>query len=390
MARKKAKALPPKMITVYAEILQETELAILVRCDEDADGVWLPKSQIKYSGERGDTGVEIEIPELLADEKGFFDGMGRPEVEASPTPAEPEQPETVTLAGAVVEVFPDDDEVEVDFIGIRVRLDISEYTSEPNIFDEGDEVLFTMPFDVAVAKGLEGPPAEEADAPAGKRAFGDNVKWIKEEKITVSQPLSEAEKARYAEEMSALDKEIEALKDERAEVSSRLKKQIDAKEEERLAMSRNVDEGELRTFTCDCLKDYGTGEMVWTEAYPPYSEVQRRKMTKEEMQPSLLEYSEKMAASAPAEEGAEPAEPADAAPEGEGVDFDAVADVEGAENEAPADAAEPEDDALGCASCAHQDSGDDESCDGCGDDRGKYTPIAAATEAASRGAGAVQ
>ena len=69
MARKKAKALPPKMITVYAEILQETELAILVRCDEDADGVWLPKSQIKYSGERGDTGVEIEIPELLADEK---------------------------------------------------------------------------------------------------------------------------------------------------------------------------------------------------------------------------------------------------------------------------------------------------------------------------------
>ncbi len=83
MARKKAKALPPKMITVYAEILQETELAILVRCDEDADGVWLPKSQINYEGERGDCGVEIEIPELLADEKGFFDGMGRPEPAAA-------------------------------------------------------------------------------------------------------------------------------------------------------------------------------------------------------------------------------------------------------------------------------------------------------------------
>ena len=35
---------------------------------------------------------------------------------------------------------------------------------------------------------------------------GDNVKWIKEEKITVSQPLSDAEKARYAEEMAALDR----------------------------------------------------------------------------------------------------------------------------------------------------------------------------------------
>ena len=53
-------------------------MAILVRCDEDADGAWLPKSQFKYEGERGDCGVEIEIPEFLADEKGFFDGMGKP------------------------------------------------------------------------------------------------------------------------------------------------------------------------------------------------------------------------------------------------------------------------------------------------------------------------
>ncbi len=77
MARKgKAKALLPKMITVYGEILQETEDAILVRCDDDADGVWLAKSQIKYDGERGDIGVEIQIPDWLANEKGFFDGMG--------------------------------------------------------------------------------------------------------------------------------------------------------------------------------------------------------------------------------------------------------------------------------------------------------------------------
>ena len=135
--------------------------------------------------------------------------------------------------------------------------------------------------------------------------------------------------------------------------------------------------------------------MVWTEAYPPYNEVQRRKMTKEEMQPSLLEYSEKMAASAPAEEGAEPSEPADTAPDDEGVDFDAMADAptdaEDAESDAPAeDAAEPGDDAPGCTSCAHQDSGDDESCEGCGDALNNYTPVAAATEAASQGAGAVQ
>lgn len=317
MARRKTKVLPPKMITVYAEILQETELAILVRCDEDADGVWLPKSQIKYSGERGDTGVEIEIPELMADEKGFFDGMGRPEVKVSPAP----------------------------------------------------------------------------EAPADKRSFGDNVKWLKKEKITVSQPLSDSEKARYAEEMSALDKEIKALKDERAEVSNHLKNQIDVKEKERLELSSRVMSGEVRTITCDCLKDYNTGEMVWTDAFPPYAEVQRRKMTKEEMQHSLLEYSEMMAASAPAEEGAEPFEPADTAPDGEGVDFDAMADAptdaEDAESDASAENAAAEDDAPGCTSCAHQDSGDDESCDGSGD-LNNYTPVAADTEAASQGAGAVQ
>lgn len=131
------------------------------------------------------------------------------------------------------------------------------------------------------------------DAPPVKRNFGDNVKWIKEEKITVSQPLSEAEKALYAEKMAALDKEIEELENERAAISSSLKKQIDAKEQERREMSAHVNDGELRTFTCDCLKDYATGEMVWTEAYPPYSEVQRRKMTEEEMRPSLLEFQEK-------------------------------------------------------------------------------------------------
>ena len=206
-----------KTITVHGEILQETELAILVRCDDEADGVWLPKSRIKYSGECGDTDVEIEIPKMLADEKGFFDGMGGPEVETSPASVE---------------------------------------------------------------------------TPV-KRVFGDNVKWIKEEKITVSQPLSEAEKARYADEMAALDGEIEALKDERAEVSNRLKKAIDAKEEERLALSRAVNEGEMREVLCDCLKDYNTEEMVWTEAWPPYAEVLRRKMTEEEKQPSLLEFQEK-------------------------------------------------------------------------------------------------
>lgn len=268
MARKKAKALPPKTITVYAEILQETELAILVRCDEEADGVWLPKSSIKYSGERGDCGVEIEIPELLADEKGFFDGMGKPEPAA----------------------------VSAESAGTEKGCETCKYSNAEG-FATDDSVACTNCLEFPDFSGWEpknDAPADEApeDSPA-RRNFGDNVKWLREERITVSAPLSEAEKARYADEMAALDGEIEALKDERAEVSNRLKKQIDAKEEERLALSRAVNDGETREILCDCLKDYNTGEMVWTDAFPPYAEVLRRKMTEEEKQPSLLEYQER-------------------------------------------------------------------------------------------------
>ena len=312
MARKTAKALPPNMITVYAEIVQETEKAILVRCEEDADGVWLPKSQINYDGERGDMNVEIEIPELMATEKGFFDGMGyAPPAQPAPT----EQPEGVKLTGSVMNynavesgtastitfvVGSENEDEEYSETSYAIPI---ECVLDKELHDDSEDII-TVTRAYAVEHGLIPPPEADAIQPE-KRAFGDNVKWIKEESITVSQPLSDAEKARYAEEMAALDKEIEELEDERDAVSSRLKKQIDAKEQERREMSAHVNDGELRTYSCDLLKDYNTGEMVWTAAYPPYEEVRRRKMTKEEMQPTLLEYSEKMAASATAEDGEE-------------------------------------------------------------------------------------
>lgn len=95
------------------------------------------------------------------------------------------------------------------------------------------------------------------------------------------------------------------------------------------------------------------------------------------------ERREKAEASAEAPADVEAVEAADVPSETEGVDFDAVA--EEAAGEAPADDAPAEealteeaDDAPGCASCAHQDSGDDDSCDGCGDGLLKYTPLSPA------------
>ena len=82
MPRKKKAAQPAdsqesRTVTIYAEILQPTDSAVLIRCGESE--LWLPLSQIPdFNAERGDTNVEIAIPEWLAEEKGLSEGDGAP------------------------------------------------------------------------------------------------------------------------------------------------------------------------------------------------------------------------------------------------------------------------------------------------------------------------
>lgn len=273
-----------KMITVYGEILQETEKAILVRCDDESDGAWLPKGLVKYEGERGDTDVEIQIPALLADEKGFFDGMGKPAAEASPAPA---KPVTVTFYGRfddesqqdensiVFEVI-DDNDTTMEFVIPRDQVVMLEHT-----MPETESASITVSRAYAVEAGM----LEEIDLERGASTTPNDRHFLREETITVSRELTQKEQAEYAEEMAALDGEIQDLEDERDHVSKSLKKQIDSKEDKRRALSKIVREGkEQREITCDLTADYNTCEMVWTDTYPPHEEVQRRKMTEEERQ----------------------------------------------------------------------------------------------------------
>lgn len=82
MPRKKKAAQPAdsqesRTVAIYAEILQTTDSAVLIRCGESE--LWLPLSQIPdFNAERGDTNVEITIPEWLAEEKGLSEGDGAP------------------------------------------------------------------------------------------------------------------------------------------------------------------------------------------------------------------------------------------------------------------------------------------------------------------------
>ena len=52
----------PSLVTIDAEVLLETQLAVMVE-NLDGEKVWLPKSQIEVNGD------EIELPEWLATDK---------------------------------------------------------------------------------------------------------------------------------------------------------------------------------------------------------------------------------------------------------------------------------------------------------------------------------
>lgn len=120
--------------------------------------------------------------------------------------------------------------------------------------------------------------------------YGQNIFFVRHENIVANVPLSEAEKAVYAEKMAALDKGIEELEAQRAAISKSMKEQIDAKKQELRELSASVNNGIRRNVFCDCLKDFNTEEMVWVKKNPPYTEILRRKMTDDEKQPTLLEY----------------------------------------------------------------------------------------------------
>ena len=121
------------------------------------------------------------------------------------------------------------------------------------------------------------------------RPIGPNMTYVREETITVAEPLTDAERLEYGQEMAdALAKieEYEAALDAERKHYKRLETQ------EKIAQtaSKHYRDGkEEREVHCDLLKDWDKCEMVWVESTEHYREVLRRPMTAEERQGSFLE-----------------------------------------------------------------------------------------------------
>lgn len=217
------------------------------------------------------------------------------------------------------------------------------------------------------------------DTEPGASLVPNDKHWLKQETVTVTQELTQKEKAEYADCMANLDNEIQELEAERDRISKSLKKRIDAMEEERRQLSKVVREGkEEREIFCDKCADYNACEMVWTDAHPPHDEVKRQKMTSEERQ-FPLEKKSRPDAQPQATEVQPSEDVAEAAPEGEDLEAVCAAD-------APCDtAADENNDVPSCSGCGQQYTADG-SCDGCVD----FTNYTSVTGAESSQLGAVQ
>lgn len=60
-----------RLTDVSVLIKHQTDKAVLVAADEDAEDVWLPLSQVEVDGDVGTVGT-VTMPEWLAQERGLI------------------------------------------------------------------------------------------------------------------------------------------------------------------------------------------------------------------------------------------------------------------------------------------------------------------------------
>lgn len=300
-----AKALKnPVYYDIGGMFLQETEDAILLGID--GDEIWLPKSQIEYDEdhERGDY-MEVEVPDWLCEQKGLDDGDGigkkAPPAEIPPVEAAPEPPVPIAYGEGdtvALELFIDnilDDMLIVNLTGkynanreyepveknneaFELPLDAVATVDEIKI---GAHIVADVNARAAVEAGLIEPP---------RSPLGENSTWLKKDTIPYSFDLTKDDKIKLAKQMAEAQGKIAGLELELAETRKSLKAEIDVLQAELSEAAKIFRSGKAEPVPvkCDVIQDWNTDELVWVSADEQALELQRRKMTPEEKQPSLF------------------------------------------------------------------------------------------------------
>lgn len=122
------------------------------------------------------------------------------------------------------------------------------------------------------------------------RPTGPNMTYVREEIITVNEPLTDAERLEYGQEMADSLAKIQEYENALDGERKRYKRLIEEQEKIAQSAAKLYREGKAeREVHCDLIKDWDKCEMVCIESEEPYREVLRRPMTAEERQGSFLE-----------------------------------------------------------------------------------------------------
>lgn len=364
----KANAVPKETvwITIHADILQQTEPteehdgAILVNCGE-VKKLWIPLSVVKFSGEVGDTGVEVDVQEWFAEQEGLHEGQGKRETEAPdgmtvetfttsegekltafcedflPEENAPSAPQPCRFKGDVTSLGDDSIALTVTSPKGKEKAFIFNKT---DLRFEGDDVAdlqvgykgidFVIGWDVAVASGLAKhlklkapkpapdaaqPEQQAAAAPAAPEAAPEVAEdeapqakpyksKLRTETVRATVELTPEEKNECAKRITdALSRRTD-LKEKASWYSSKAREA----EKEAYKASEVFESGEEeRDITCDVIGDFNTRELVYVESEWPHREIQRRPMTDKDRQ--LLLPIDPPAQPRPEPEAATPSEP---------------------------------------------------------------------------------
>lgn len=316
------------MITVHANILQVTDAAVLVNCDDRE--IWLPLSQIDFAGEKGDTNVPISLPEWLAAEKGLPDGNGMkratvssvyrsckdcahysddenhlPDVCATCSQAfgdatedHWEKAESATSDTARVTLtiisFSEDGEAALveDRHGNQWNLATLDFAHDADELNVGDTLLCYVQNSALAAEGCTLRPdepesqdhttedKEDVDTAPGRA----EACFLKTENITVSVPLDPEERESVGDRMASALEQIAELEDDLDSYRKSINAQIKSLQKDAEAARKEWQEGKTeQEVYCDVMADYGQEAIIWLD-HDNGTEMKRRPMTAEERQ----------------------------------------------------------------------------------------------------------
>lgn len=262
------------IVTIYADILQVTDAAVLADCA--GEEVWLPLSQVDFFGEKGDVGVIMTLPEWLADEKGLSDGDGvrrgavppSNESESSSAEEEPHICETCDHVEGFFCYSQREDDSCPDPCAKCHRL-----FDDPTDDESYPDHWCPQPQEEDEVSGVAQAPASPAEA-----------SFLKTETITVSIPLDLEERESVGDRMACALEQIAALEDDLDSYRKRINAEIKSLQKDAERARKEWQEGKSENDVyCDVMADYSAEAIIWL-VHDTSKEIKRRPMTAEERQ----------------------------------------------------------------------------------------------------------